>query len=403
MDSTGGGNMADGTRHNYWKRVVALLFLGWLVIWVYRTILTPVFDEIQLTVGPQSGTAMGLISSCYFFGYVATQIPGGMLMDRVGKKAVLIPGFLLFGAGILVVGAARSLGGLYAGSVLAGVGTGTYYSGAFSLSGQHLPAQNRFLATAVINNGCAVGMVIGLVGSSVLVKQAGLPWQWVVYGAAALAFGMVPVLAGVLKNDRPAPAEKPAGEKPKLFSARHLATYFFYFSTCYGYYMVVTWLPSFLEQERGVTGAAVGYTAAIVAVSSIPGALLFGKLLDRFRHCKIAVLTGLQLLAAGMMVLCGAVRPVPLLMLCLALYGLTGKQAVDPLIVPHVTDLSAGGPLSTGLGVFNFFGMSASVLAPFLTGLFTDLLGSRVFGFYLAAALLCASTLVFYLANRGRK
>lgn len=395
---------ADGA----WKRVVALLFLGWFVIWVYRTMLTPIYDEIQRTVGPQGSAALGLISSCYFLGYVAAQIPGGMLMDRLGRRNVLVPSFAVFSVGILIVGCSRSLGSLYAGSLLAGIGTGTYYSGAFSLSTEAVPPRHKFLATALVNNGCAVGMIGGLLLGGTVVKQWGLPWQWSCFGVAALAFGTAALYRALLPQDTPkqpppnTPGQNGAqgeGKPGALFSAKHISAYFLYFSTCYGYYMIVTWLPSYLANEKSLTGPALGLASTIVALASIPGSLLIGRLLDRFTKRKIGMLAGLQMWAALMLLCTLWMDSLPLLVLTLALYGLTGKQAVDPIIVPHITGLNTGRQLSTGLGVFNFFGMSASIFAPLVTGVLLDGMGTQRGAFYLAAALLFVSGVVFLLVN----
>lgn len=388
-----------------WRALVTLLCAGWAVIWIYRTMLTPLFGEIQQTVGPQSGMAMGMISSCYFIGYVITQIPGGALMDRLGKRRVLLPGFALFGAGVVLVGLSRSMGMLYAGGLLAGVATGAYYSGAFSLTSQYVPVRYKFFATALVNNGCAIGMVVGLTASSLLVKQAGLPWQAVVFGTAVLAFAMVPFIAQVLRSEKPpTPTQRAQAAKGLggLFVPQLVSSYFFYFATCYGYYMVVTWLPSFLETERGITGSAAGLTAAIVAVASIFGAMMFGKLLDRFQNGKILALGLLQLTASVMLLLTACLHSMGALVICLTLYGFTGKQSVDPLIVPHVSALNDPAALSTGLGVFNFFGMSASILAPFITGFIADVTGTKIYGFFLAAAVLGTSSLVFLAVNHKR-
>ena len=52
----------------------------------------------------------------------------------------------------------------------------------------------------------------------------------------------------------------------------------------YGYYMIVTWLPSFLVAEKGFAQGSVGYVAALVAVTAVPGALIFTKYIDKNAH-----------------------------------------------------------------------------------------------------------------------
>ena len=94
-------NITGARPQNYWNRVVFTFFMGWTVIWIYRTILSPVYPEIQATIGKQTNSAMGLIASCYFFGYTALQIPSGCLVDKFGQKKILVPGFFIFALGVL--------------------------------------------------------------------------------------------------------------------------------------------------------------------------------------------------------------------------------------------------------------------------------------------------------------
>lgn len=392
----------------YVKKIIALLFAGWCVIWIYRTMMGAVQGEIMAVVGPQSAARMGLIASCYFAGYVCMQIPGGFLIDRFGMRRILAPSFLLLALGFAVVGLSKRIETLYIGSAIAGVGSGTYYSGAFSLSSRNVPKGFKYFATAVINSGCAFGMLFGYLYASGLVKQLGMDWRVMPFILAVLAATMTPMMLALLKGERESAAQEDGPTKKRaalaplarmLLSPRMLASYFFYFSTCYGYYMIVSWLPVFLQNERGFSGALAGYASAVIALVSIPGALFLGRVVDRFSHKKVAFLTSVQILSGVMLLCVTAFDQRALIILSLALYGITGKQAVDPLIVPHVTEQFDDSALSTGLGVFNFFGMSASVAAPFVTGLLQDARGSQVFGFYIAAALIAVSSVVFRLVN----
>ena len=78
-------------------------------------------------------------------------------------------------------------------------------------------------------------------------------------------------------------------------------------------------------------------------------------------------------------------------------------MAVDPVLISYVSDKADPKSVATTLGVFNFFGMSSSVVAPALTGKIIDVTGSGEFGFYIGAALLLAGTVFFLLSNAGRK
>ncbi|MFI8019707.1 MFS transporter [Serratia marcescens] len=404
--------MSNDIDPRYWKKIVVVLCLGWAVIWIYRTVLTPIFPEIQQTIGAHSNAEMGLIASFYFFAYTGMQIPAGILVDKFGKKVVLIPGFCLFIIATLLIGNATSLTMVYAGSLLAGMGCGSYYGSAYSLSSENIPLERRGLATAVINSGSALGMAIGLIASSLLVKSFNMNWQIMLFIITGLLVVMTLVFAVVIKGSQPqapvavsqtvaptAIASEEDGQASGLFSLRMISAYAMYFATCYGYYMIVTWLPSFLQQERGFEGVAIGFSSALVAFASVPGALFFSRMSDRFRNKKVQLIIFLELCAAVMLV-CTVISPdSTMLLISLILYGLLGKLAVDPIMISFVADNAPKKGYGTSFGVFNFFGMSSSVIAPFLTGVISDSTGSKVMGFYISAAILLVGTAIFFTVN----
>lgn len=398
---------------NYWKTIVFTFCLGWIVIWIYRAMLSPIYGEIQGTIGEQTNAAMGLISSCYFFGYTALQIPSGFLVDRFGQKRVLIPGFLVFAVGAVSIATATSLVAIYIGSVLAGVGCGTYYGAAFSLTAQHVPPEKKGVGTAIVNSGSALGMILGMIGSSFIVKQLHLSWQVMVYISATLIVLLVVWFAIAIKDNM---AEKKAmsqekvkskveikdiKEKNNLFSPKLISCYFLYFTTCYAYYLIVTWLPSFLESERGITGGLVGVVVSMISVTAVPGALYFARLSDKKRGRKAIIVVGLEVAAFLLIAISMFVPNAGLLAVVLLLYGFLGKMAVDPVLISYVSDEADTRSVATTLGVFNFFGMSSSVIAPALTGTIIDTTGSGEIGFYIGAILLLVGT-IFFLVFNGR-
>lgn len=390
----------------YWHKIVALLFLGWLVMWIYRPVLAAIFPEIQQTVGPQSNTELGLIASCYFFSYTLMQIPAGILVDKYGKKAVVIPGFILFTIAAIMIGNAHSMMMIYIGSLLAGLGCGSYYGSAWSLSAENIPAENRSFASAIINTGAALGMGVCLLSTSFLVKALDMPWQYMLYIIAALTLFLIAGFAIIIKEPsiksvitQKQKTEITPKEKHNFFSSPMVACYIMYFATCYGYYMVVSWLPNFLETERGFTGGSIGSASSLVAFAAIPGALVISKISDKFRAKRLFFIIVLELLSAGTLFMAVQSSTITLLLMGLILYGLFGKFVVEPILISHVADIAPKSSYGTAFGVFNFFGMSSSVIAPPLTGLLADITGTKITGFYVAIAILVIATALFFLIN----
>ena len=401
--------MKEKLNNQYWKQIVVVSTLGWIVVWLNRTALTPIYPQLSEYFGGASDVKIGAISSFYFLGYVLMQIPSGILVDKFGKKRVLIPGFLLFALGTFILASASTLNTMYAGNVLAGIGSGTFYGVAFSLTNEYVPSKYRSVATAIVNCGTAIGSGIGMIASSYLVSQMGLPWQYMEWASFITILLMTIVFMIFIKNDRKkaqdgAKADLPGLEqkltKRQLFAPHMLGAYAIYFATCYAYYLVNTWLPNFLETERGFTGATIGLASSLIFVTAIPGAIIFSRIADKHQNKKVELAVFLEVVAALSLYLAVMSTNKNILMLGLLLYGFFGKVVVEPIIISWLGEQVPLKGLATTLGVFNFLGMSSSVIAPSLTGKISDMTGSKINAFYIAILILIIGTLVFYLTNR---
>ncbi|WP_413111544.1 MFS transporter [Thaumasiovibrio sp. DFM-14] len=404
----------------YWKKLVIVLCLGWVAIWIYRTVLTPIYPEIQSALGDISDTQIGLIATFYYAAYCGGQIPASIVVEKIGQKLTLLCGFSLFTIGTLVIGSASVINVVYAGSLLSGLGCASFFCSAYSLSGENVPQKRRVLASAIVNSGSAVGMGIGLVGSSILVKDMNVAWNNVLYISAAIIFTMLIVFAKAIK-----PREKSAetsatatatasskvesdnneGAQQSLFSMDLVAVYFLYFCTCYGYYMIVTWLPSYLQTERGFEGAAIGGASALVAMVAVPGALFFSAIADKYKSVVIKLVIFLEIGAAIMLTFTVIAPNSTVLMISLVVYGFIGKVSLDPILISHVTERVQKVRMARALAIFNLSGMSSSIIAPPLTGLISDITGSKVIGFYLSAGLIVSGVafFVFITLKSSRK
>ena len=202
-------------------------------------------------------------------------------------------------------------------------------------------------------------------------------------------------------NDKKDEAIPEVVEKSKgsMFRPSLLTCYFLYFTTCYAYYMIVTWLPKFLEAERAIKGGMIGLTVSMIAVTAVPGALYFARMSDKKRDKKATIILFLEIAAFILIAVSMFVPDTTSLVIVLLLYGFLGKMAVDPVLISYVSDQADMKTMATTLGTFNFFGMSSSVVAPALTGYIIDKTGSGVWGFYLGAILLFIGAIVFYLTN----
>lgn len=159
-----------------WLTTSLLFFLGWVFMYADRTILSPVQgvirEEFMLT-----NAEVGLISSIFFIIYTAIQIPSGLLGDRFGRTKLILFGFIIFGVATALTGLVTTFMMLILVRIMAGFGEGFYYGPQYAVSSDSTPARFRALGYAIINSGQAVGITLGLIGSSYVSFELGLGWR----------------------------------------------------------------------------------------------------------------------------------------------------------------------------------------------------------------------------------
>ncbi|OGX79571.1 MFS transporter [Exiguobacterium sp. SH31] len=382
---------AKKERIPYWWKVIAVFFLGWMFMYADRTILNPVMPNLAQEFG-LNNAQLGLVNSVFFLTYAIAQIPSGSLGDKFGRKRILVPGFILFGLFTGITGLASTFLLFMIARAITGLGEGTYYGPQYALSSEAIPKQFLTIGTAIINSGMALGISLGYISSSYLTLELGMSWRTPFY------FMTIPtILTGILiwyvvKEKRPERVANTVGKSDfsimSLFKNRNLlATFVMVFCSLYGFFMILTWLPQYLQVERGFQGSDVGFISSLVPWASIPGALLIGYLSDKMGKKKPLVFVLVPLSIASILAVV-FVESTPLLFAALILYGLTGKLALDPVLLSFVANNAPKKVYGTVFGVYNFVGMTSSILAPYLTGYLVDQSGSMQTGFYLAAVLL---------------
>ena len=375
-----------------WWVTIFLFWLGWIFMYADRTVLNPVMGELEKEFG-LSGTQLGLMNSVFYFSYALLQVPAGILGDKIGKKKVLIPGFLLFGAFTAVTGWAKSWSTLLFARVVTGAGEGTYYGPQYGLSSEQIPKKYRSLGSAIINSGMAFGIALGLMASSWLVYDQGYSWRtpFFVMSIPTLLTGLAIWL--FVKEKKRQPVEAGGVAKPKskfidLFKNRNLLlVYLMVFCSLFGFFVILTWLHYYLQSERGIAGSETGFITSLVAWISIPGALLFSSLSDRLGKRKPLILVLVPVAILSMLSIIWMPNMTGVIV-ALCVYGLVGKLALDPVLVALVADSVDENSYSSAFGLFNFIGMSSSILAPVIAGAARDMTGSLASSFYVSAALL---------------
>ncbi|OMP67353.1 MFS transporter [Domibacillus epiphyticus] len=383
--------------------VIFLFFLGWVFMYADRNILSPVMGSIGEEWGLDK-SQLGLMSTVFFAAYAAMQIPTGFLADKFGRVKVLVIGYLLFGVATYLSGMATTFLMFLMMRALTGLGEGTYYGSQYGISSTITPRKYRGLVSALINSGMAFGISLGFVASSYFTYTLNKGWQYPFY-VFAIPTVIVAILIAIFVRDN-THKEKTAVALDKqekfdmklLFTKNHILVYVLIFCSLYGFFGMLTWLPYYLQTVRGVEASQTGIIASLVPWASIPGAILFGFLSDKIKNRKPLIIS-LALAGAVCQFVIPYTENYSLLLVGLALYGLLGKLALDPVLISYLADITPPAMYSRVYGFFNFSGMLSSIFAPYITGYFADITGELEFGFYISGALLIFGAIVFMFTN----
>ncbi|MEM1503980.1 MFS transporter [Domibacillus sp. 8LH] len=382
--------------------VIFLFFLGWVFMYADRNILSPVMGSIGEEWSLDK-SQLGLMSTVFFAAYAAMQIPTGFLADRFGRVKVLVIGYLIFGVATYLSGMAATFLVFLMMRALTGLGEGTYYGSQYGISSTITPKKYRGLVSALINSGMAFGISLGFMASSYFTYTLNKGWQYPFYVFAVPTIIVAILIAVFVRDDthkkKEASAEKAEKlDMKKLFTKNHILVYVLIFCSLYGFFGMLTWLPYYLQTVRGVEASQTGIIASLVPWASIPGAILFGFLSDKIKNRKPLIIS-LALAGAICQFAIPYTENYSLLLVGLALYGLLGKLALDPVLISYMADITPPSMYSRVYGFFNFSGMLSSIFAPYITGFFADVTGKLEFGFYLSGALLIFGAIMFLFTD----
>lgn len=129
-----------------------LMSLSWTMINILLVIYTTNFDAPALL-----GTLWSVIGLSRFL----TETPGGMLVDTVGSKPVIIGGLAVIGASYLLFASAQTATYVLASSALAGAGFVVSAIGLMVQAAYYTPRGERVRYMGVINGSTMASNIVG--------------------------------------------------------------------------------------------------------------------------------------------------------------------------------------------------------------------------------------------------
>jgi MFS family permease len=277
------------------RRAFWACFGGWTLdamdVQIYALVMPTLISLWGLTKGQA-----GMLGTVALLASSLGGVLAGQLADRWGRVAVLQISVLWFSAFTFLSGFANNFHELMACRVLQGIGFGGEWAAGAVLIAEIVGPKNRGKAVAAVASGWAVGYGIAAIITTVLfsLMPADRAWRGMFFLGILPALLIVYVRRAVTDSEVFL-AEKAASEdrgevqaQPSLMAifrdgmaARTAAASLICLGVLGGNYTVLTWLPTYLRQERGLSWSNTGAVLLVNIAGSFVGYILGGHVSDR--------------------------------------------------------------------------------------------------------------------------
>lgn len=422
-------DIAPARRSKVRITILSLLLIGTVINYLDRTVLGVAAPSLSKDLG-LSPALMGVVFSAFSWSYTVAQIPGGLVLDRLGTRVTYFCSVALWSVCLALHGVASGLGSLLTFRLGLGVSEAPCFSANSRVVGHWFPRQERARATSVYQ----VGQYLGLAVFSPLLFGivASLGWRAMfgIVGAFGIVFALVwwalyrePEQSksinraeldyirsgGGLADAKTGQREFAWSDVKKLLKARQLwGCSIGQFSGNATVVFFLTWFPTYLVTERHMAWLKVGLFAVLPFIGASVGVLFGGWLSDTLLRRtgsinlarKLPIVTGLLLCTTIVLAIFVKSDAAVITVMTVAFLG-QGMGGLGWSIVPDIAPKRLIG--LTG-GIFNFVTNIAGIVTPLVIGIVVSVTGSFVGGlvFIGAVALLGAASYIFILGDIKR-
>jgi MFS transporter, ACS family, D-galactonate transporter len=389
--------------------ILALLTVGTLINYLDRTVISVAAPLMSQELG-LTAVAMGVVFSSFSWTYAAAQIPGGILLDRIGVRITYFLSVTIWSAFTLLQGLATSLWSL----VVCRMGLGIAEAPAFPCNsrilGTWFPQAERATATGVYS----IGQYFGLAFLSPVLFWIAGAFGWrallIIVGAAGIAFGVV--WYALYRDPHESRANRAEldhiaaggglGHSARVhFKWRHisfllkqrqiLGASIGQFASNSTLVFFLTWFPTYLATERQMGWIKVGFFTVLPFIAACVGVMTGGVcsdlLLRRTGSANIArklpIIAGL-LLASTIVVANFVTRDALVIaVMSVAFFG----QGMCNLGWTLLTDVAPKQLMGLSGGVFNLCANVAGIVTPLVVGVVVGATGSFVWALAYIGAL----------------
>ncbi|HSZ65682.1 MAG TPA: MFS transporter [Xanthobacteraceae bacterium] len=397
---------------------------GWVYVLTLALVTINYMDRSALGVVAQavrgefglSPVQMGYLFSSFLWSYVIFLLPIGIMLDRSTARNINSAGIALWSLAMVATAGVGSFAALLGTRLVMGAGEATSIPSCGRIVREWMPARERGVANVFWSAGSFLGPALG----AVVVAAITSTWGWRAAFVALGVLGFVWLACNLIWFDRPEKvswlsederkkilAERSAGLPDEigvqgrpavllelLKSPSQWGAMIAQASGIYALYLLLFWLPSYLQDTRHLTIMKTGLYTAIPWAIAVPASIAIGALSDRLLQNNTLLAGGRRTIVACCVLLAATLALVPftdntVLILALFALSLTGINVAISLNLSLVTDLVHRAPdVGKAISLTILSGNLCGLIAPIVTGYIVASLGAYDWALWIAGILL---------------
>ncbi|HEX9853552.1 MAG TPA: MFS transporter [Woeseiaceae bacterium] len=408
--------------------VLALISVGTAINYLDRAVLGVAAPGIISDFGFGAGV-MGILFSAFSWTYAAAQIPGGVILDKIGTRLTYFWSVGLWSIFTLLHGLTTGFASLLAFRLGLGISEAPCFPANSRILASWFPQNERARANSVYSVGQYFGLAF--LAPLLFLIVASLGWRalFVIAGLVGLVFAAAWLKLYREPGDHPtinkaeldyiaAGGGLAAPSRPTPFSMRSMGVLLRHrqiFGASLGQFagnstlvFFLTWFPTYLATERQMEWLQVGFFAVMPYIAASVGVLIGGQVSDRLLAKtgsanigrKLPIILGLLLASTIIFANYVESNAAVIAIMSLAFFG----QGMVNLGWTLITDVAPRQLIGLTGGIFNFCANLAGIATPMVIGFIVGATGSFFGGLaYIAVvALIGVFSYVFIVGDVHR-
>jgi ACS family glucarate transporter-like MFS transporter len=397
---------------------------GWIYALMLALVTINYMDRSALGIVAQSvrgefslsPVEMGYLFSSFLWTYTLCILPIGILLDRFSARNINAIGITFWSLAMAATAGVWSFATLIVARMVMGAGEATSIPSCGRIVREWMPANERGVANAFWSAGSFLGPALGAIVTASIASAWGWRAAFILLGVLGfiwLAFDLIwfdrPEKVSWLSSEerKKIVAERSAGSPDEvslhgspgvvfdlLKSPSQWGAMIAQASGIYTLYLLLFWMPSYLQDTKHLTIMKTGLYTAIPWAVAVPVSIVIGIVSDRLLRNETLLAGGRRAIVIACMLLSAVIVFVPFtndttLILALFALSLSGVNATISLNLSLVTDLvHRARDVGKAIGLTILAGNLCGLLAPIVTGYVVSGLGSYDWALWISCILL---------------